>query len=45
MFGIQHHWQSRLDDAGPDYDPGPYADEILFVWALVELLRARIKRP
>jgi hypothetical protein len=44
IFGIQRSWHWRLSDAGPDYDPGPSADELLFIWALVEHIRARSPR-
>lgn len=45
LLRIQRAWKYRAEDAGPDYDPGPYADELLFAWALVERLREMTTRP
>jgi hypothetical protein len=48
LFRIQRAVRYRGEGSpedDPDYDPGPYLNELLFAWALVEYMRKRISRP
>jgi hypothetical protein len=48
LFRIQRAVRYRGEGSpedDPDFDPGPYADELLFAWALVEYMRQLISRP
>ena len=45
LYLMQRRWRNEAWDAGPDYDPGPRLNEILFAWGLIERMRALVKRP
>ena len=49
LFFVERAWRFRVlhgpEEDWPPFDAGPYADDLLFAWALVERMRDLVKRP
>ena len=45
IFRVQRAWRLLDQEWAPGYYPGPYADELSFVWALIEWMRDHVARP
>jgi hypothetical protein len=45
IFRVQRAWRNQVQEWAPGHYPGPYADELSFVWALIEWMRVHVTRP
>ena len=45
IFRVQRAWRNQVQEWAPGHYPGPHADALFFVWALIEWMRDHVTRP